>query len=343
MRSILPLLLLLPAFLSAQVLESGPRTDYVWLTTGDRVSGEIVELDGKLTVKTSFAGDIKIDWEMVERIESSRTFAVELGSGLQIQGTVQREEDEVRIVTGTAEQIISPDELRRIERTGESRTFWDVADLTIGLGASVTGGNSRLRQNSLDAGFRHRNAKRKIAADARSLVSTEDGRGRIARNEVGGRVDRFINKDIFAYAHGAFESDERSLLDLRLTGGGGLGWQIMQRSDRDLSLRGGFNLVREHYGADETNSARRDTSSEMMFGVEARRVTRRDITLFLKAYTYPSIEQSRYRLAGDAGVRFPVFKFLIWSLSGFSRYDSAPPTDKIRHDYGLVTSFGFAF
>jgi uncharacterized protein DUF481 len=342
MRHVILLFLLLPTLLCAD--ETEPWVDLVWLTTGDRVSGEIIKLEAKkLTLKTKFAGSIKVDWTMVERIESERTFAVELSSGLQIEGTVQRTENEVRIVTATDEQIVAPGELRQIERTGESKNFWDVADLTIGLGANITGGNSILRQNSLDAAFRHRTAKRKITVDVRSIVSKEETSERISRNEGIFRLDRYLNKDMFAYVVTAFESDEKSLLDLRLTAGGGLGWQLKKTSTEDLSLRGGFNVINERFGADEGNPAVRDTSMESMFGMEAHKVTRRNITLYAKTYAHPSLQQGRYRLTGDAGVRIPVFGFMIWSLSGFDRFDSAPPTDKKRNDFGIVTSFGFSF
>jgi len=341
MRFLLLVILLFPDAILAT--ETDHPVDLIWLSTGDRVSGEIVGLDdSKLSVKTEFAGEISIDWAMVVRLKSQRDFSVEIGVGMWMEGRIERSEDEVRIVSDSQEKVVAPEELTQIQHPEVPSGFWDVADFNIRLGTNITGGNSVLRQNSVGADFRHRTAKRKLTAEVRSIISKEEDSDRINRNEAQIRADLYLRPRLFYYWIGAFESDEKSLLDLRLTGGGGIGWQLKKTASQDLSLRGGFNVIREHFRADDDNPATRTTSTESMFGLEGER-TAWGATLFVKASAHPSLQQRRYRLVGDAGVRVRFTRFLSWSLSAFDRFDSSPPTNKKHNDFGIISSIGFSW
>ncbi len=61
------LLIALFAFSSAAL------ADQVVLKNGDRISGAIVNSDGKvLTLKSDFAGEVKIQWDAITSITSSQ-------------------------------------------------------------------------------------------------------------------------------------------------------------------------------------------------------------------------------------------------------------------------------
>ena len=64
--------------------------DVVVLTNGDRIQGEIKQLDKEvLTVETDYSDqDFKIKWEKVARIESPRTFLVETFAGIRTGGSI---------------------------------------------------------------------------------------------------------------------------------------------------------------------------------------------------------------------------------------------------------------
>lgn len=56
------------------MLLAGPAlADTVWLDNGDRLSGEIVLMDGgKLALKTRYAGQVLIDWKDIDTISSDK-------------------------------------------------------------------------------------------------------------------------------------------------------------------------------------------------------------------------------------------------------------------------------
>ena len=64
--------------LSTVLLLAWPAwADTVWLNNGDRLSGEILLLDGgKLVLKTKYAGRVLIDWKDVSTLSSDKPLLV---------------------------------------------------------------------------------------------------------------------------------------------------------------------------------------------------------------------------------------------------------------------------
>ncbi len=63
-------------------LASGASADTLWLTNGDRLTGQITKLqDGKLGLNTKYAGTLQIKWPEVQRIESQAPLLIELAPG----------------------------------------------------------------------------------------------------------------------------------------------------------------------------------------------------------------------------------------------------------------------
>jgi hypothetical protein len=60
------------------MLLAGPAlADTVWLDNGDRLSGEIVLMDGgKLALKTRYAGQVLIDWKDIDTISSDKPLLI---------------------------------------------------------------------------------------------------------------------------------------------------------------------------------------------------------------------------------------------------------------------------
>src|SRR5215204_2188626 len=65
------------------------RTDVVTLPNGDRITGEIVELErGRLEFKTDDAGTLMLEWDKVASLVSTRQFDVVLIDGRRYLGSL---------------------------------------------------------------------------------------------------------------------------------------------------------------------------------------------------------------------------------------------------------------
>src|SRR3954452_24073609 len=78
--------------------------DQVSLRNGDRLSGTIVQADGKtLVLHTEYAGDITLKWDSVKGIEGSGPLGVELPNGKTAIGPVSTTDDTVKVATSSGE------------------------------------------------------------------------------------------------------------------------------------------------------------------------------------------------------------------------------------------------
>src|ERR1700675_475865 len=81
-RGLLCAILALAAALAA-------KADQVTLKNGDRLTGSIVNSDGKiLLIKTEFAGDVTVQWDAITGIESSDKLNLTLKDGKRLSGKI---------------------------------------------------------------------------------------------------------------------------------------------------------------------------------------------------------------------------------------------------------------
>lgn len=336
-----------PFLLIALLLSFPALADVLWLTNGDRLTGEIEKLEkSSLTVRTAFAGPIKVNWDMVAQIESTRTFSVEVETGMQIQGSITLAGKGIRVQTPEREIHLSPVEVTRIEPLENETplTFWQRVDIGANFGLNFTQGNSKLTQTSATVNGRYKTDKRQIQGTLSSIFSTEPDVERVSRHEGDLRYDHNLNPHLFWYGSSAFTIDERRLLDLRSTLGGGLGWKITRSQTTNVSLLGGFSYVNEQYRHGDGSPKPRSSTAMGQAGLEMEHYLNSRIRLYVDATVSPDFRNhGRYLFGADAGLRVPLNGFLTWNLSLFDRYDSEPPLAVYRNDWGIISGVGFDF
>ncbi len=100
LRFLLPFLLL--------ALSLPAAADTVWLNNGDRLSGEILLLDGgKLALKTKYAGRVLIDWKDIDTLRSDKPLMLRR-DGLDSENSERLEaagKGQVRVINGSTVTI----------------------------------------------------------------------------------------------------------------------------------------------------------------------------------------------------------------------------------------------
>jgi hypothetical protein len=158
-------------------------------------------------------------------------------------------------------------------------------------------------------------------------------------------LDYYLTPRAFVFTLDGLDRDDRELLNLRTSLGGGMGWQIADTGVTQLSLLGGMTFVNESYrGGDVEHPGRRESTGEALIGLSLDKLQVGRLRFTGKTSVYPSVlDTGRMRVVASTGVRMPVVAHLIWSLRLFERFDSRPVLAVKKHDYGLISSFGFAF
>ncbi len=231
---------------------TGVLADTVVLKNGDRLTGEVDSISGgRLLLETDYAGRLPIRIQAVESVAAPAEFHVRLRGGGYLDGRFEPEGAIQRLVTTGGES--RPLELAAI--SSASRTGDALADLASGwstqadLSGSLSTGNSEteavnlLVQSTLALDW--------TIHDVNLLFGREEAEGVRVREQLD--LDygykRFFADKWFALGNAEYYRDELKEIDLRITLGGGIGYQVWQDSFGALSVGMGASVVFDEIGA----------------------------------------------------------------------------------------------
>jgi uncharacterized protein DUF481 len=222
--------------------------DEILFLNGDRITGKIVSADGgKLTIKSDTAGDVTVDLSKVKTFSTDEPIVIKAGDTTLkskvtggANGTVQ-----VVPVAGRSPQVIA---LKDVAKTNPPPVKWTGSFVANGL---ITTGNSETENFgvSLDA-VRRTEMDRITLGGAyyygRQLNKATDEKETTINNWfILGKYDYFLTKQLYLYGAARVEQDEIANLDLRLTIGGGVGYQWFETPTFNLSTEAGLAWVYE--------------------------------------------------------------------------------------------------
>jgi len=326
---------------------SSLAVDALVLKNGDRITGTIQALeDGELTFETPWAGAVKVKWSRIAELESEESFEVETETGRIYRGSVTKFEESLEVTSeDTTVELDTLGVTSMRPRTEEKpRGFWKRLNGGINFGYSLARGNSNSTQSSVGISADYRRPAYEIQGEIVSLTSEqEDGEG-TSRHALDVRYDRFLSDKSFLFTLGGLERNERQLLNLRSKVGGGFGRKLIRSQQTQLSTLAGFNFANEQFRGDATNPARTRNSGEALAGIDLTTTRFFGIEFTTRLFVFPNLTQTgRYRLEYDSGFSIPLIGGFTWGLNLYDRFDSDPPVDVERNDYGVVSSLGYKF
>jgi hypothetical protein len=336
------LLLLIPACLPATALAE--KTDVIYMRNGDRVTCEIKRLErGRLTASTDGMGTVYIEWEDIAQIVSRQRFIVELEDGERVQGTLAMPfNDGTLLVTDGNKSrrlemavIAWVDPLKLDERRIKR---WD---------GSVSAGFDKTKANndtSLSASFdaRRRAEEFELNFDGSLYSRSQDDADDTLRATFGSEYRGLLEDRWFWAAIGSFERNDEQGVDLRSLAGGGYGRYLRQTRRTLWSATAGLAVVNEQRAGDEDA----ETNVEAILNTEYEFFTydAPETSLSTSFTVYPSLTESgRVRTNLEIDLRRELIEDLFVELSLYESYDSEPPEDGEKNDYGIVTGLGYTF
>lgn len=341
-------LLVLVSIVSSPAL-AREKTDVVWLTNGDRLTGEIKQLEhGKLRLNTDSAGEIRIEWNDISRIESDFEFQFERSDGTRVTGTISKTSEQKTINLTVEEESVAfaHENVIRIAQIEDS--FWDRLQGSLSFGYSFTKA-SNVAQGNLGFRATHRSEKWSFSLDGSTIITSDQANDGTQRSSLDFTMTRFrANRWFNTYLIG-FESNDELGLELRSSIGVGFGRYLVQTNISEFALIGGLVGTAESLRKDASlpTSPSSQQSLEGLLGLEYSRFVydHPAVDLSARLSAFPSITESgRTRAQLDLGLRWEVITDLFWDLSYYNSYDSDPPSrSDSTSDYGMVTSIGYSF
>jgi putative salt-induced outer membrane protein YdiY len=213
----------------------------------------------------------------------------------------------------------------------------------VDYGYSFTGGTISTTQSSLAATLGYRTEKWSLNLNGSSVFSSQSEGATTGRNTLSFLYAKNLTERWYAGAIGELLNSRQQDLTLRATAGGGLG-RILVRTDRTaLGLLSGVLYSREHYSGDSSSEPRAN-NVEALFRLKYEMYRFKTVDVNAALYAYPSLtDQGRIRMGLESALKIELFRNCYWKFSLYENFDSRPPVNAPRNDFGTGASIGWTF
>jgi putative salt-induced outer membrane protein YdiY len=326
--------------------------DTIALTNGDRLTGEIVALrDGKIVVRTAYAGEVPVDRAMLAGVDSEKGVTVWLASGDRLTGDlVPLEGDRFNVMTpGGAVGIAASDITGLNEQPGAAKSDLQ-AELDrlssptgtwkgkLELGALLTDGNTERLGANVALKLVRETPGDKFTAKAAYNYVEEDGE-RIADKQFLSLREDVKFDPWYVYALLSFERDEFEDLDLRGIFAPGAGRNIAESETFTADIEIGPTLTYNDYLSRDSEYA-----AELRLGLVAAWKVYGDLTITEDLQVFPSLtDTGEFRFISETSLEQPLGGSWFMKLSLIDRYNSDVTGDTEKNDLELRLSLVYDF
>jgi putative salt-induced outer membrane protein YdiY len=326
-----------------QPAQARDKTDVITLRNGDRVTGEIIQLEyGQLQLSTDDMGTIYIEWDAIAGIDSNYFFDVEQIGGERYSGVLGSTPggNQVTVSAPGGSGTLDHESVTRISKLESG--FWSRIDGSFSAGYSFSKSSDvTVISSGFDATYRGEDIAAALNIDVNSTTSPEQGQQ--DRDKIAFAYQWLRENRNYWAGLATIERNEELGIDARTQLGGGFGRYIHQTSHSEVTGFVGATYTREWVTGDEDGQ----DSAEGVLGGTWRiyRLNTPKTTLTSQIVLYPSLtENDRYRGTADVSLRKEIIKDFFFELSFYYDYDSQPPGEATaKDDYSITTSLGYTF
>ncbi len=319
------------------------KTDTVTLYNGDKITGEIKELDhAKLKYSTDDMGTIYIEWDKISRLVSRAYFEIELASGVRFYGNLpEPARDGTLVVALTPTTTDSLDMAQVVKITPIKATFWTRLDGNVDIGFSYASAN-RVFQLNIGVTVKYRGEKWSSQFDYTSYWQNTDSTAGTVRNSATINGQRLLKHKWRGVGYLAAESNEELNLDIRLTVGAGGLFQPIQTNSILLGFGSGPLLTRELFI--DSPDPKHSLEFSVLGEFEAFRFDDPELDFTVKLNIIPSITTwGRVRINLDSRLRYELINDLYIGFSVFNAFDSQAGDQGAQNDFNTTISLGYKF
>ena len=325
--------------LLAVVPPSLASADEVRLINGDRITGKLIKMEEKVvTIETSYGGELKIKWDEVAGIRTEEPMLLRIApeGGGEINWRTLLSQRAQRVTTNAvgAGSDMPLDKVNAINLPPVRLRG------TATVGGNNTQGNSQTRAVNAAGRLSVQSDRQRVTLEAKYNYG-EANQQVAARNSMGqAEYNFFVTPKTYLYGMGLLEKDTFQNLNLRMTFGGGLGYQFVDTKRAMLQTEAGLAYVNEHF----TNASPTVTPSSRLAVRWEYSVIPDKVKLFQRAEGYYDLSGGNaMRLRADQGVRVTVYKQLFVNFEYDYRFNSQPAPGRKTTDEAYIFGVGYSF
>ena len=333
--------------------------DEVVLTNGDAIHGDIVSLaDGKLVLKTVYAGDVTINWAEVKSVSTASSIAVETKDGIRLSAVLIKSDKGVVVspveegVNGNL--ILTPNGIAYLGKAAEDEAatqrmlaaanptaFALMAKWSGNLDLSYTEhrGNSEDTVLSIKAKFKKESKRDRFTIEGAYDYAEALGARTVTKGALALRYDYNVTDRMFTWLQLMEEHDYFADVDLRSTAGGGIGGKLIDKSTLKLEFRTGLTYVDTNNidPVPDTNSA------GTLAGINLGWDIAKGLTFSQVVEWQYGFDEGDHRIHAASTLRRMLNKNLSMTLSFIDDFNDSPAPGKKKEDVTLFAGLGFSF
>lgn len=216
----------------------------------------------------------------------------------------------------------------------------------VAIGATLTSGNTELRQANADVNAEYRRENDRTSVEAFwTYADQEDadtGENELTQRQLYGKVqyDYFASEDLYYYGNVSGLYDAKKALDLRTTIGVGAGYQWIEEEDVAFSTELGVSYVDEDYEIDASDT----DYAAGRFAYSYRNQLSEDTAFEQNGELLVSLDDSDDTTGMlDSRVRTNLSEAMFGMIQWVLDYDNTPVPGNDRVDHRVVLSIGWTF
>jgi hypothetical protein len=323
------------------------RKDVVIMNNGDHFTGEVKRLEnGLLFVETEYvAGNIGLDWNQVESVQSTATYRIVLNNGKRLEGKIEKVSGEKAkdadfLIREAAEEVQVPS-VEIVSMETKKPTFWRQLQGAIDLGYSFTSGNSQTALNvNTNAAYRAAGWEAATAYD--STFGGQAGASKTNRQDLQLTFAKFLNRNSYLLALSDFLHSSQQDLTLRTTLGGGYGRYLKRTTNSNLSWLAGVVFVDESFDTKAGQPA--DQHAEGLLGLQYSLIRFKFGEFDSQLLTFPGLtDTGRVRVTTNNSINIKLTNNFHLAFTFWDNFDSRPPFTAKRNELGVSSGIGWSF
>lgn len=326
------------------LLTNSVCADTIWLKNGDKITGTLgVKISNKLTVKTTYADEVKINWSDIHSIDADKPILMQLSDGSIVNGKLVHTDEGQVILDEETNSVLVDTELDEIHYINPTRDLIGEGYVWTGnlsLGGALNSGNSDNRNMQFNGESILRGLENRYTVQGYYYWAEDNDQQTQNNARVRGQYDHFFTKKWFSYLNTIQEKDRFRDIRLRSQYGVGTGYQIFEGEKRNLSLEGGLSWIKQDYyeETDENHLALRwaVNYNQYLFDSFVQAFHRHEVL-------YTPRAPSQILLYSSTGLRFPFIFGLSASTQVDYNYDSRPVDDRVKADTRALFTLGYSW
>ena len=325
------------------------RADEVVMKNGDRIQGKVVSMtQGKLVLKTTYAGEITIKWGQVSKLNTEEPLEVTLTDDKKLDGKVATSHAGELIFypeDGASPSPVATAQIKAMNRPKPPAT-WDFIG-NVNAGASKETGNTNTEKYSLIGNLKI--FKMPHVFKFYAEFHKEWSKNQLSKDNWLGSAtyERFITKKWFLWGGGVAQADIFKSLDLRANAAVGPGYQIWHSNEKNLSVKLGPGYTYEKYTKKMKNFGNVD-NREYFSGYW---VLDFDMWFFEKLFQafhhddflYDFQNAGNWVVRTRTGIRIPLVSDFFASFQFNYDFDNQPADGKEKYDQSWFFGIGWEF